>query len=145
MAAVFENITRRRLIFALFTFFSATILLASPGLAEQALSTSNVTAQKAKELIDNKKIDLILDVRTPGEYNGPFGNIAGSKLIPVQQLAQRIDEIKDYKDKTILVYCHTGIRSSHSAKILDSSGFKNILNLDGGIVSWKQKGYKTAK
>jgi len=145
MVAKIMKLTRRRLIFTLLAFFSAIILAPSFTLAQQASSITNVTPERAKELIGNKKIDLIIDVRTPGEYNGPTGNIAGSILIPVQDLEKRIGEIKDYKDKTILVYCHSGVRSSRSAQILDSSGFKKIINLKGGIMGWKQKGFKTTK
>ncbi|HEB73056.1 MAG TPA: rhodanese-like domain-containing protein [Nitrospirae bacterium] len=145
MAAKIRKFTRRRLIFTLLAFCAAIIVAPSFTLAHEASSITNVTPEKAKELIGNKKIDLILDVRTPGEYTGPTGNIAGSKLIPVQNLAERIGEIKDYKDKTVLVYCHSGVRSARSAKILESSGFKNIINMEGGIMGWKGKGYKTTK
>lgn len=145
MKRISDKFTRRYFFFILLTLFTAALFSPSTGIAEQSSSNSNVTPEKALELIKNKQIDLILDVRTPGEYNGPLGNIEGSILIPVQDLAERLGEIKDYKDKTVLVYCHTGARSSRSAKILGSNGFKKIINMDGGIVGWKQKGYKTVQ
>lgn len=122
---------------------AALALLFAP--AEHAASSDLISPEKAKQLIENGGIDLILDVRTLQEHTGPLGNIEGSKLIPVQVLADRLDEINEYKDKTILVYCHVGVRSSRSAKILASGGFKKVLDLDGGIISWIEKGNNTVR
>ncbi|VAX25624.1 hypothetical protein MNBD_NITROSPINAE04-1474 [hydrothermal vent metagenome] len=105
----------------------------------------DITPEVAKRYIDEGKIDLILDVRSPQEWNGPLGRIKDSKLIPVQVLSEKLDDIKDYKDKTILVYCHVGSRSSYSQKLMEAAGFNKVLNLNGGIVEWKRKGYGTVK
>jgi len=80
---------------------------------------------------------ILLDVRTPGEFNGESGHLANTLLIPVQELEQRVDELSQYKDKTIIAYCRTGNRSGKAAAILTKKGFK-AKNMEGGIVKWNE-------
>lgn len=122
------------------TAFFLTGLVAIPG---HAGSASLVGPAKAKQMIDKGEIDLILDVRTPGEFTGRYGHIKNAKLIPVQELERRIGELDGYKDKTILVYCHSGARSGRAAGLMRSRGFGNIVDLAGGITAWTRKGYAT--
>ncbi|HOL47666.1 MAG TPA: rhodanese-like domain-containing protein [bacterium] len=61
----------------------------------------DLLTMEAIELIKNDS-PLILDVRTKKEYEQ--GHIKNSKLIPIDELQNRINEIENYKDKKILVY-----------------------------------------
>ncbi len=84
-----------------------------------------------------KKDDsFLLDVRSKGEYNA--GHIKGATLIPVQDLEKRINELSAQKDKTILVYCRSGNRSTVAANLLKNAGFGSIVNLRPGIKAWKR-------
>ncbi len=83
---------------------------------------------------------MLLDVRTPEEYAA--GHIAGATLIPVQVLAERLNEVP--KNKQVYVYCHSGTRSARASKLLAAHGFTNIENMQGGIVAWKDAGYPVA-
>ena len=58
----------------------------------------SITAEEVKKKIMNKDEILLLDVRTPGEFNGPLGHIEGAILIPVQSLADSIGKLDKYKD-----------------------------------------------
>ncbi len=80
---------------------------------------------------------VIIDVRTPQEY--AEGHIPGARLLPVQQLADRIAEIP--RDKQVYLYCHSGVRSARAATMLAKQGFTNIENVTGGIVAWKKAGF----
>jgi len=135
----------RREVFIALALFAAAVW--APGFPAEAggAYAKPVTPVKAKSLIDNGAVDLVLDVRTPAEFNGPTGHLKGAKLIPVQQLGDRLDEIAQFKDKTILVYCHSGVRSMRAGKILASSGFNVTLDMSGGIIGWIGKGYETVK
>jgi rhodanese-related sulfurtransferase len=95
-----------------------------------------VASKEAAELIRNIT-PLVLDVRTPGEYNR--GHLKDSVLIPVQQLQARWQEIAGYKNKDVLIYCATGNRSTVAAKILIDNGFKRIFNLRQGISGWERE------
>ena len=61
----------------------------------------------------------IVDVRTPGEFMG--GNVAGSINIPLQEIEQRLDEIKNLP-KPIVLCCASGGRSSIASSFLQSNG-----------------------
>ncbi len=62
--------------------------------------------------------------------------MANSTLIPLGELALRLEEIEDWKDDEIVVYCHHGIRSAQAVALLQSCGFANVHNLSGGIERW---------
>ena len=82
---------------------------------------------------------IILDVRTQSEYDK--GHLKNAILISVTELKSRIDELLQYKDVDILVYCHIGVRSSEAANILDSNNFTKVYNVLGGIKAWKSANY----
>lgn len=67
----------------------------------------------------NKTQITIIDVRTPGEFMG--GNVAGSVNIPLQEIQQRLDEIKSMQQPIILC-CASGGRSGQATSYLQSCG-----------------------
>ena len=79
---------------------------------------------------------LLIDVREQTEYNE--GHIPGITLIPMGEIPGRLAEIP--KDKTVVVTCRSGNRSSQVASYLQQQGFTNIHDLQGGIVAWQQAG-----
>ena len=76
----------------------------------------------------------LLDVREPEE--NALVALPASTLIPLGQLAFRIDEIEAWKDEEIVVYCHHGIRSLNAIGQLKHFGFTKLRNLAGGIDRW---------
>ena len=72
---------------------------------------------------------FLLDVRTAGEFHR--GHIDGAANIPIDDIRGRLDEIP--RDRTVLVYCLTGIRSYYACRILTQAGFR-ALNLSGGYM-----------
>ena len=77
---------------------------------------------------------LVLDVREPEEH--ATARINPCTLIPLGQLHARMNEIQGWKESQVVVYCHHGMRSRHACQMLDQSGFRNTLNLEGGIDLW---------
>lgn len=73
------------------------------------------------EKIIKEKLGTIVDVRTPGEYMG--GNVAGSVNIPLQEIPQRIEELKSLKTPLILC-CASGGRSGQAYHYLSSMGIE---------------------
>ena len=76
----------------------------------------------------------IIDVRDEWEHS--LTSIAGSEHIPLNELADRIQEIMF--EEEIAVYCHHGERAFRGAEILLESGFKKVYHLTGGIDAWSQ-------
>jgi rhodanese-related sulfurtransferase len=100
---------------------------------------NKVEPEVLKENIGNKEV-LILDVRTKDEFKG--GHIKGAKNVPVEIIDTRLKEIEAYKDKQVLVYCHSGARSARAASFLRSAGFSDVKDMKGGIMNWR---YETVK
>lgn len=76
----------------------------------------------------------IIDVRSPGEFNG--GHIKGSVNIPLQSLQASMGKIK--KDKPVITCCASGMRSASAKSILQSKGYQNVHN-GGGWSSLQTK------
>lgn len=94
--------------------------------------STQISATDAKTRIDTDTTLFVLDVRQPDEFRG--GHIAQAKLIPLGELAARMNEIP--KDKEILCVCRSGGRSSAAASQLSAAGYK-VLNLQGGMMAWE--------
>jgi len=99
------------------------------------MKTITVEALKAK--IDaGEKINLV-DVREPHEHNA--FNIGGI-LLPLGQVQSlQIDEIEDLKEEVVYFYCRSGNRSGKACLMLESYGFKNAVNVVGGMLDWQSK------
>jgi rhodanese-related sulfurtransferase len=103
----------------------------------------DLNAKQFYEMMQKEKDVIILDVRTPQEYQE--GYISNAINIPVQILGQQLDKLNNFKDKKILVYCRSGHRSAIASQILDKAGFKNVYNLKGGLFEWKASGLPFVK
>jgi rhodanese-related sulfurtransferase len=66
---------------------------------------------------------LLLDVRTPGEFNS--GHAKGAVNIPLQNLSNHIADIKA-KGKPVVAYCRSGNRSGMAAKLLGQHGIEAV-------------------
>lgn len=88
-----------------------------------------------KELANDPSLQL-LDVRTEPEHRSY--RIRGAKLLPVQELGQRVSELD--ANANWLVYCEHGRRSLVACEILQQAGFGKLANLRGGIAHWAGKG-----
>ena len=97
----------------------------------------NISVDELKSRMDaGEKINLI-DVREPFE-NADF-NIGG-KLVPLGKImSMQTDEIEDLKDEEVIVYCRSGNRSGQACMFLETMGFSNTKNLQGGMMAWMEK------
>jgi rhodanese-related sulfurtransferase len=99
-----------------------------------------IEAAAVQVKLNEKPKPLVLDVREPSEYAA--GHIAGSTLIPLQQLSSRMSELP--KDREIICVCASGSRSSSAARRLLSNGY-TALNLSGGMSRWQRAGLPVKK
>lgn len=87
----------------------------------------------------NIKETQLLDVRTTGEYqSGHLKNSLQADWLDKVQFADRTRYLD--KNKPLLVYCASGVRSAAAAKWFLNNGFTNVQNLQGGLTSWKLAG-----
>ncbi len=96
-----------------------------------------ITVEELKQKMDSgEKINLI-DCREPHEYME--ANIGG-RLIPLGKIqTMQVEEIEDLKDEEVIIHCRSGKRSMMACMVLDQLGFKNTVNVAGGILEWQEK------
>lgn len=95
-----------------------------------------ITATELNELLQSGANIQLIDVRQPAEYN--FARIPGSKLIPLGEIASRMDELDPSRE--IIVHCKMGGRSAQAIQVLERAGFKGSMrNLRGGITAWSNE------
>jgi len=100
-----------------------------------------ISAKQAKDLIDNSGA-VVLDVRSDHEFSR--GHLEHAIHIPVNSIESRVDELKDFKKRNIVVYCLSGYRSAIACEILAEKGYK-IFNMARGIGDWNRSGYKLVR
>ena len=76
---------------------------------------------------------VLVDVREPDERTA--FNIGG-KHIPLGTVPARIQELAGHEDEEIVVYCRSGKRSAMAQQYFRQAGFKNVRNLEGGMLAW---------
>ena len=81
---------------------------------------------------DTQEAPLLLDVREPWEFQ--YCHIEGSVTMPMGSVPLRHAEF-DRERETVLI-CHHGMRSAQVCMILEHLGFKNVINLVGGVAGW---------
>ncbi len=95
----------------------------------------DITVQELKQRMDAGDTGYVLiDVRETYEHD-EF-NIGG-KLIPVGTIMAAIPELEGHKNDEIVVYCRSGNRSGMAKQLLEASGFTDVKNLLGGMISWQ--------
>jgi rhodanese-related sulfurtransferase len=77
----------------------------------------------------------VVDVRTPAEY-ARLGHIPGARLLPVDVIASGPAVLPD-SGRPVLVYCEHGVRSRHAARLLADAAVAPVLELAGGLSSWR--------
>lgn len=79
---------------------------------------------------------LLIDVREQDEWEKM--HVAASKLIPLGDVSNRLDEIP--KDRDVILICRSGRRSGAAQATLKGRGYDRVANLDGGIIAWHEGG-----
>ena len=96
-----------------------------------------ITVSALKEKLDRGEPVTIVDVREPYEWGISNLGEHGALLIPMGQLADRLDELDPASE--LVVQCRSGNRSAHATRFLRSRGYANVSNLRGGILAWSDE------
>jgi rhodanese-related sulfurtransferase len=96
---------------------------------------TNLGPIEVKLILDNKNGSRLIDVREEWEYK--IAHIDGSELMPLSNFMSHINELD--KEDELIFYCHTGVRSANVCNYLANQGFKNLINLKGGIEAWSNE------
>ena len=95
--------------------------------------------QEVFKLINKEGNDkvIILDVRTPWEFSKE--HISGAKNLDLTDpdFGKKLSKLD--KEKTSIIYCKSGIRSSNVMNLMKNSGFTHVYNIFGGLEEWKKQ------
>ena len=123
----------------------ALLLVSDPAPATWAASA---VAQAGAGYVDRSPAEVavllaeedpfLLDVHVPNE-----GSLAGTDArIPFTEVAVRQAELPADPDARIVVYCLSGRMSEIAANELVGLGYRNVVNLAGGMLAWQAAGYE---
>jgi rhodanese-related sulfurtransferase len=93
-----------------------------------------IDVASVKQMLDEHADFVLLDCRETSEFEE--ARIAGARLLPMSEIAQRVEELADQRDRHIVVHCHHGGRSLRVARWLRSAGFPHAQSMAGGIDQW---------
>lgn len=123
------------MIYKYYTYVASVGLLISVMSSAQAQQVDVTVFQQSIE----KREAQVFDVRTAGEFNtGHLHNALQADYTKKQEFAERVQYLD--KQQPIYVYCLSGGRSTAAAKWMRDNGFREVIELKGGINAWKQAG-----
>ena len=93
-----------------------------------------ITCHQVKAKLDEGQDLVLLDCREPAEHH--IVHLQGARLIPMNEIPDRLSELPAGRDAEIVVYCHHGFRSLQVATWLKQRGFDDVKSLAGGIDQW---------
>ncbi|MCB0308595.1 MAG: hypothetical protein KDD48_04430 [Bdellovibrionales bacterium] len=91
-----------------------------------------ITVKDLKDKLDQKDDFLLLDVREAFERD--ICKLEPDTHIPMNEIQSRYGDLPT--DKPIVVYCRSGQRSMNVCNYLETQGFEDVTNLQGGILAW---------
>ena len=106
---------------------------AGAAVMEQTFEYTQISQDKAAEMMAEDDGHVIVDVRREDEY--AEGHIPGAILIPNESIVDTPPEELPNFDQIILVYCRSGRRSKEAAQKLADMGYTNVYEF-GGIITW---------
>lgn len=94
----------------------------------------NMPPQQFKTALESQKNAILLDVRTPKEVSE--SKIEGAIAIDflAKDFAKKVTTLD--KEKAYYIYCRSGVRSANACQVMSQLGFKELVNLEGGILAW---------
>ena len=95
----------------------------------------NIQVKELKERLESGESLNLIDVREELEYH--TFNIGGEN-IPLGKLPQQLEDLDFEKSDEIIIICQRGIRSETGQRILQSAGFADVRNLEGGLLSYRK-------
>lgn len=123
-------------------FLASGVMLVWPELSKLAGGGAEVGTLEATRLM-NQGGSLVLDVRESAEFAA--GHLPRARHIPMGELAKRLDEIRKFQEKPVLVSCRAGRNSGAAVRLLKGAGFTDVRQLRGGLAAWGQAGLPVEK
>jgi phage shock protein E len=116
---------------------SAFVACAGQGNSPTPAATyTDITPQQLAHMMEDKEFPFI-NTHTPYEVEIERTDA----FIPFNEIGQSVDELPADKSAKIVLYCRSGSMSAAAAEILVAQGYRNVYNLAGGMIAWREAGY----
>lgn len=102
----------------------------------------SVSPQQLVDMV-NRENAVVVDVRERKEYQA--GHIVDALNLPSASLESRIDELKKYRERPIVVVCKMGQNAGTAGALLRKQGFENVAKLSGGMAEWRNQNLPVVK
>lgn len=110
----------------------------------KVMGIPSISVHELAKRLDGPNPPLLVDVRTPVEFNG--GHAPKAQLLPLHEIAQRAAHLKQTcAQRDVAVICRSGNRSLMGAVRLKRAGLPSVLNVSGGMIHWNAQGYPVKK
>ena len=128
---------------SLLSFVGVLSLFSVLQFSTAAADAKNITIDEAAKLVTSNTNVVVLDVRTPDEFRA--GHIKGATNINFndKDFAKRVEALD--KDKTYIIHCAAGGRSTRACNQIKTMDFKNILHMKQGFSAWEEAGKPVEK
>lgn len=98
----------------------------------------HIESERAKNILEENNNTILLDVRTPKEYDS--GHLKGAQLLNFNAPEFRKSLQNLNQDKTYIVYCAAGGRSAKASEMMKNMGFSKVYNASEGFMALKRTG-----
>jgi len=128
----------------LFTAWFLTIIMLTFNLyGDKIRGFESITPEAAIRVL-NSEGAILIDVRNKDELIKD-GKVQESSHIPLGALKSKLDSLEQHRNPPVVVICRSGQRSATACAQMKKSGFEQVYNLKGGIISWKGAGLPTTQ
>jgi rhodanese-related sulfurtransferase len=105
-------------------------------------ATEMLSIDQLKAQVESRS-GRVLDVRTPADFNGEQGHIAGALNLPLEELPSRLADLGADHGQRIAIVCRTDRKSAAAAALLAEHGFTAARAVRGGMTAWRERGWAT--
>lgn len=121
------------------------ILLISFVTNEWVARSRGVPSIPPQALVDllNHADAKVIDIRAGQAFSE--GHILGSVHMAAKQIPQKLEGLRKYQEKPLILICSQGIEAAKVAVFLQSQGFKQVMFLQGGLQNWRAAGLPLQK
>jgi sulfur dioxygenase len=106
--------------------------------AQEEIQPMSYTDISVRDIESYRGKARFIDVREPFEYTGDLGHIAGTELVPLASVSGAASSWD--LNEPIVVICRSGGRSGRAAEALARAGFKQVMNMAGGMLAYNAAG-----
>jgi rhodanese-related sulfurtransferase len=119
----------------------AALAVAIYELRERSHAFAALSTPQAVRLMNQGAV--VLDLRSKAAYDA--GHIGDARNVPAAELEAQAENLKKWRDKSVITYCDSGINGASSARALTKLGFTKVFNLQGGLNAWVKENMPLVK